>query len=112
MWSTTSSPCTASCFVPWAEGSALAPSVHDDPLAAFKAARADVEAVLVDPELAGAGCETPNGPMRVEQQIDEVVSDDMPLHGWDLLGPPGRTTRSSRTTSNGRGRSPPPSLPR
>jgi len=61
-----------------------APSVKDDPLAAFQSARADVEAVLGDPDLVGVECDTPNGRMPVEQQIDEVVSDDMPLHGWDL----------------------------
>jgi uncharacterized protein (TIGR03086 family) len=61
-----------------------APAVSDDPLGAFQAARADVEAVLDDPELAGAESNTPNGPMTVEQQIDEVISDDLVLHGWDL----------------------------
>ena len=61
-----------------------APSVADDPLRAFEAARADVEAVLDDPELAGRECDTPNGRMTVEQQIDEVISDDLVLHGWDL----------------------------
>jgi uncharacterized protein (TIGR03086 family) len=61
-----------------------APSVRDDPVGAFTAARADVEAVLDDPELAGLVCDTPNGRMTVAQQIDEVVSDDLVLHGWDL----------------------------
>ena len=61
-----------------------APSLEDDPLGAFKAARADVEAVLGDPELAGMECDTANGRMTVEQQIDQVVSDDLVLHGWDL----------------------------
>ncbi|AVZ76636.1 TIGR03086 family protein [Streptomyces lunaelactis] len=61
-----------------------APSVKEDPLAAFRAVRADVEAVLDDPALAGADCDTPNGRMSVEQQIDQVVSDDLVLHGWDL----------------------------
>ncbi len=61
-----------------------APSVREDPLAAFRAARADVEAVLADEELAHTECDTPAGTMTVEQQIDEVVSDDMVLHGWDL----------------------------
>jgi hypothetical protein len=27
---------------------------------------------------------TPNGPMTAEQHIDQVVSEDLPLHGWDL----------------------------
>jgi uncharacterized protein (TIGR03086 family) len=61
-----------------------APAVRDDPLGAFEAARADVEAVLDDPGLAGTECDTPNGRMTVEQQIDEVVSDDLVFHGWDL----------------------------
>jgi uncharacterized protein (TIGR03086 family) len=61
-----------------------APATRDDPLAAFRAARADVEAVLADPHLAGLEAETPAGPMTVERQIDEVVSDDLPQHGWDL----------------------------
>jgi uncharacterized protein (TIGR03086 family) len=61
-----------------------APSVQDDPVRAFTVARADVEAVLDDPELAGLECDTPNGRMTVARQIDEVVSDDLVLHGWDL----------------------------
>jgi uncharacterized protein (TIGR03086 family) len=69
---------------PVGRGLSPAPSVNDDPLAAFKAARADVEAVLDDPELASSECDTPNGRTTVEQQIDEVVSDDLVLHGWDL----------------------------
>ncbi|MEV0824444.1 TIGR03086 family metal-binding protein [Nonomuraea rubra] len=61
-----------------------APSVDDDPLAAFRAARADVQAILGDPARAGQECDTPGGRMTVEQHIDQVVSDDLPLHGWDL----------------------------
>lgn len=61
-----------------------APSVADDPLGAFRAARAAVEAVLDEPGLAATPCDTPAGPMTAEEQIDQVVSDDMPLHGWDL----------------------------
>jgi uncharacterized protein (TIGR03086 family) len=61
-----------------------APAVQDDPLAAFKAARADVEALLSDPELVKTEVGSPAGPMTVERHIDEVVSDDLPIHGWDL----------------------------
>jgi len=53
-------------------------------LAAFRAARQEVEALLLDPALASTECATPTGPMTLEQQIDEVVSDDLPQHGWDL----------------------------
>ena len=70
-----------------------APSVQDDPLAAFNSARADVEAVLDDPRLAGSEVDTPSGRMTVEQQIDRVVGDDLVLHGWDLA----RATRQDET---------------
>ncbi|GAA0942536.1 TIGR03086 family metal-binding protein [Kribbella koreensis] len=60
------------------------PSVQDDPLAAFRAARTAVEAVLDDPALAAQECETPAGRMTAADQIDQVVSDDLVLHGWDL----------------------------
>jgi uncharacterized protein (TIGR03086 family) len=57
---------------------------REEPLAAFRAARAAVEEVLDSPSLAGAPCDTPVGPMTVESQIDQVISDDLVLHGWDL----------------------------
>jgi uncharacterized protein (TIGR03086 family) len=67
-------------------GRALDPelSVQEDPLAAFRGARAAVEAVLGDPVLAGTECDTPAGKMTAEEQIDQVISDDLVLHGWDL----------------------------
>ena len=58
--------------------------VAEDPLGAFRAAKAAVEAVLDDPEAAEQDCDTPAGRMTVEAQIDQVVSDDLVLHGWDL----------------------------
>ncbi|GIH73125.1 TIGR03086 family metal-binding protein [Sphaerimonospora thailandensis] len=61
-----------------------APSVDADPAAAFRAARADVEAVLADPALAGRECDTPSGKMTALRHIDQVVSQELPLHGWDL----------------------------
>ena len=61
-----------------------APSVHDDPLAAFKAARADIETILADPQLAGQEGDTPSGRLTTEQHIDRVPSADMVFHGWDL----------------------------
>jgi uncharacterized protein (TIGR03086 family) len=59
-------------------------SVTDDPAAAFRAARTAVEAVLAEPELAATECRTPAGPMSAEDHIDQVVSDDLVVHGWDL----------------------------
>jgi uncharacterized protein (TIGR03086 family) len=61
-----------------------APSLTDDPLGAFRTARADVEAVLDDPELATMECSTPMGPMTIAEHIDGVVSPDLVVHGWDL----------------------------
>jgi uncharacterized protein (TIGR03086 family) len=61
-----------------------AASVAQDPLAAFRSARADVLAVLDDPDLAEAMVDTPSGHMAASQYIDKVLSDDLPLHGWDL----------------------------
>ncbi|GLZ28294.1 hypothetical protein Lesp02_04840 [Lentzea sp. NBRC 105346] len=63
-------------------GRSLSPA-PDEPLAAYRSARADVEAVL-DSELAGQECETPSGPMTFLEHVDRVVSDDLVLHGWDL----------------------------
>lgn len=61
-----------------------APSVAEDPLGAFDAARADVEALLADDRTAATMCETPGGPRTVAEHVDQVPSTDMPLHGWDL----------------------------
>jgi uncharacterized protein (TIGR03086 family) len=58
--------------------------VDEDPLAAFAAARADVQAALDDPELSALECDTPAGRMTAADQVDQVVSDDLVLHGWDL----------------------------
>jgi uncharacterized protein (TIGR03086 family) len=60
------------------------PSVADDPLGAFKAARADVEALLNDPSTASIESDTPSGRLTTAQHVDRVVSDDLVLHGWDL----------------------------
>lgn len=69
---------------PIGQGRGPAPTLADDPLGAFAAARADVEEVLDDPELAATTQDTPAGRMSAEQHIDQVVSADLVLHGWDL----------------------------
>lgn len=61
-----------------------APSIADDPLGAFRSARADIEGLLDDPELAATVCDTPMGRTTIEEHIDGVVSDDLVIHGWDL----------------------------
>jgi len=61
-----------------------APSIEDDPVAAYRAARADIEAVLGDAALAASECDTPMGRVTAAEHIDGVVSADLVLHGWDL----------------------------
>ena len=61
-----------------------APALADDPLAAFKAARADVQALLDDPAQADMEIDAPMGRMTLAQHVDQVPSTDMVLHGWDL----------------------------
>jgi len=63
-------------------GRKLEPS--DDPLEAFQEARAAVEDVLDDPVLALTEADTPLGPLPTEQNIDQVLSDDLVMHGWDV----------------------------
>jgi uncharacterized protein (TIGR03086 family) len=60
------------------------PSIEDDPLAAYRAARADVEALLADPAVALAERDTPMGRMTAAEHVAGVVSTDLVLHGWDL----------------------------
>jgi uncharacterized protein (TIGR03086 family) len=61
-----------------------APSVTDDPLTAFRSARADVEALLADPTRATQECDTPMGRMTIAEHVDGVPSADLVIHGWDL----------------------------
>jgi uncharacterized protein (TIGR03086 family) len=66
-------------------GRQLSPVPEGDPLAAFRSARADVEAVLADPALRESPVATPDGrTMTFAEHVDQVVSDDLVLHGWDL----------------------------
>ena len=78
---------------PLDRGLSPAPSTGDDPLAAFRAARADVEALLDDPEVARSVHESPAGRLAFEDMVDQVVSADLVLHGWDLARATGQDDR-------------------
>jgi uncharacterized protein (TIGR03086 family) len=69
---------------PYSRTPAAAPGVDDDPLAAFRAARAEVEAILDDPVLAAQQTESPAGTMAGVDLVDQVPSADLVLHRWDL----------------------------
>jgi len=56
----------------------------DDPLGAFTSARADLEAVLDDPTLAGTEYDGQFGKSKVEDTIDRFMAFDLVVHGWDL----------------------------
>lgn len=60
------------------------PSVAEDPLGAFRRARADVEALLTDPEMARRMTSSPAGELSVAEMVDQVASQDLVHHGWDL----------------------------
>jgi len=61
-----------------------APTLEDDPLQAFVSARGDIEEVLANAVLSAQEIGTPGGAMTVAEHIDQVVSADLVLHGWDL----------------------------
>ncbi|MET9226037.1 TIGR03086 family metal-binding protein [Lentzea sp. NPDC003310] len=55
----------------------------EDPLTDFREARRQVQEAL-ESDRATSEVSTPVGPMTLEQHVDQVVSDDLVLHGWDL----------------------------
>jgi len=60
------------------------PSVDDDPLAAFNAARSAVQRDLEDPSVATIEFEGRMGKMPLEKAADNFLCTDLAVHGWDL----------------------------
>ena len=60
------------------------PSVQDDPLGAFRAARADLQAVLDDPSRADTEYDGAFGRTTVSATVDQFMGFDLVVHGWDL----------------------------
>jgi uncharacterized protein (TIGR03086 family) len=65
-------------------GLSSAPTVEDDPVAAFKAARTDMETVLDDPELARTEYDGLLGRTNISATVDRFLGLDLVVHGWDL----------------------------
>jgi uncharacterized protein (TIGR03086 family) len=61
-----------------------APSVADDPVAAWTAVDAALTAALTDPELAARTVETPFSTQSLAESIDMIVVGDVFTHTWDL----------------------------
>ena len=60
------------------------PSVDDDPLAAWNAARAQIQERLDDPEKARTEFEGITGKSTFEAAADKFLCTDLVVHGWDL----------------------------
>jgi uncharacterized protein (TIGR03086 family) len=60
------------------------PSVDDDPLAAFDAARTAVQRDLEDPDVATSEYDGQMGRMTLEDAVDRFLCTDLVVHGWDL----------------------------
>jgi uncharacterized protein (TIGR03086 family) len=60
------------------------PSVDDDPLGAWVAARDIVQADLEDPERAGKEYDGFFGPSTFEGSVDRILIGDVLVHTWDL----------------------------
>jgi uncharacterized protein (TIGR03086 family) len=60
------------------------PAVADDPLGAFRAARADLQQVLDDPARADTEYDGAFGRTSVSATVDQFMGFDLVVHGWDL----------------------------
>ena len=60
------------------------PSVDDDPVAAWTAARNAMQAALDDPDVATAEYEGLFGPTTFEQSVSRFICADLIIHNWDL----------------------------
>jgi len=61
-----------------------APSVDDDPLGAFDAARGAVQRDLEDPAVAATEFDGRWGKSTLEAAVDRFLCTDLVVHGWDL----------------------------
>lgn len=69
------------------------PSVDDDPVAAFEAARRTVQAGLEDPDVADAEYEGAFGTSTFAKAVDTYLCFDLNVHRWDLATAAGLDAR-------------------
>lgn len=60
------------------------PPVEDDPALAFATMRADMQALLDDPEVAATEFDGFFGRSTFEAAVDRFLNFDLLVHGWDL----------------------------
>jgi uncharacterized protein (TIGR03086 family) len=71
-------------FTQWDLEPPPAPSVDDDPAAAWKAVDGTIQAALDDPAVATGERATRMGESSFEQTIDMICTPDVLVHTWDL----------------------------
>ena len=69
---------------PLGADTAAFPSVDDDPVRAFTAARDAILGPLGKPEMATQTTETPMGPLTLEQLVSMFGIPDVVVHMWDV----------------------------
>lgn len=84
------------------------PDADADPVAAWDAARAHLQADLEDPALAGAELDGYLGRTRFDVAVDRFLCTDLVVHGWDLARATGQDETvdpddAARTLENARG---------
>lgn len=75
---------TSGMFLGYIDRKVDGPSVDDDPVGAWHAARDAIQAALDDPEAAGTGYTGGFGPTTFEESVDRFLSADALIHTWDL----------------------------
>jgi uncharacterized protein (TIGR03086 family) len=69
------------------------PSVEDDPVGAWRAARARIQSQLDDPQVAKQEFEGFTGTTTFEEAVNRFLCFDLVVHGWDLARATGQDER-------------------
>ena len=80
-------------YGPWDLDGGAAPSVDEDPVAAWAATRGTFQAALDDPTVADEEHDLPPGPMTFAAAVDMLATTDVFLHTWDLARATGQDER-------------------